>query len=125
MSLLMLVSRLPKSPPWTKCLNFLVLQPPVGLESLKGQRKLEAFGYHEHKIYVSRISISAHLLEVGASSEDLVYEIFDGEDVVLAESLLDDAVVRERDTLLVNLAVAALVDQLANGLQVGLATRVY
>ena len=61
------------------------------------------------------------LLEVGASSEDLVYEIFDGEDVVLAESLLDDGVVRERDTLLVNLAVAALVDKLADRLQVGLA----
>ena len=42
MSLLMLVSRLPKSPPWTKCLNFRVLQPPVGLESLNGQRKFEA-----------------------------------------------------------------------------------
>ena len=51
-----------------------------------------------------------------------MYEIFDGEDVVLAESLLDDGVVRERDTLLVNLAVAALVNELTDGLQVRLAT---
>ena len=66
-----------------------------------------------------------YLLKVGTSSEDLVYEIFNGEDVKLAKSLLNDSVVRQRDALLVDLAVAALVDQLANGLQVGLATRVY
>ena len=62
-----------------------------------------------------------HLLEVGARSEDLVHEILDGEDVVLAEGLLNDGVVGEGDALLVNLAVAALVDKLADRLQVGLA----
>ena len=66
-----------------------------------------------------------HLLEVGANSEDLVHEILNREDVVLAESLFNNLVVGEGNTLLVDLAVAALVDQLANGLQVGLATRVY
>ena len=48
-------------------------------------------------------------------------EILDGKDVVLAERLLDDRVVRKGNALLVDLAVAALVDQFANGLEVGLA----
>ena len=61
------------------------------------------------------------LLEVGAGGVDLVHEILDGEDVVLAEGLLNDGVVGEGDALLVNLAVAALVDKLTDGLQVGLA----
>ena len=61
------------------------------------------------------------LLEVRASGEDLVDEIFDGEDVVLAEGLLDDLVVGKGDALLVDLSVAALVDKLTDGLQVGLA----
>ena len=61
------------------------------------------------------------LLEVRASGEDLVHEILNGEDVVLAESLLNDGVVGEGDALLVDLAVAALVDKLTDGLQVGLA----
>lgn len=36
-------SRSPRSPPSTKCLNLRVLKPPVGEESLNGQRKLEAW----------------------------------------------------------------------------------
>ena len=66
-------------------------------------------------------SQDAHLLEVGAGSEDLVHEILNGEDIVLAESLLDDGVVGKGDALLVDLAVSALVDQLTDRLQVGLA----
>ena len=62
-----------------------------------------------------------HLLEVGAGGEDLVDEVLHGEDVVLAERLLNDLVRGERDALLVDLAVSALVDQLADGLKVGLA----
>ena len=62
------------------------------------------------------------LLEVGAGGEDLVDEILDREDVVLAKGLLDDLVVGERDALLLDLAVATLVDELTDGLQVGLAT---
>ena len=65
------------------------------------------------------------LLEVRAGSEDLVDKVLDGKDVVLAKRLLNDLVVGQGNALLVELAVAALVDQLANGLQVGLATRVY
>lgn len=61
------------------------------------------------------------LLEVRAGGDDLVHEVLDAEDVELAERALDDAVVGERHARLVHLAVAALVDQLAHGLQVGLA----
>lgn len=59
------------------------------------------------------------LLEVGSSSDDLVNKIFNAEDVVFAESVLNHAVVSEGDALLVDLAVAALVDKLTHGLQVG------
>ena len=61
------------------------------------------------------------LLEVGAGGEDLVDEVLNGEDVVLAERLFNDGVVGEGDALLVDLAVAALVDKLTDRLQVGLA----
>ena len=62
------------------------------------------------------------LFEVGAGGEDLVDEIFDGEDVMLAKGLLNDLVVGKRNTLFVGLAIAALVNQLTDGLQVRLAT---
>jgi len=61
------------------------------------------------------------LLEVGASGEDLVDEVFDGEDVVLAKSSLDDLIVIEGNALLVDLTVSALVDQFTDGLEVRLA----
>ena len=63
------------------------------------------------------------LLEVGAGGEDLVYEILDGKDVVFSERLLDDLVVGEGDALLVDFAVTALVDELTDSLEVGLATK--
>lgn len=69
-------------------------------------------------------SFYTYLLEVGSSREDLVDEVLDGEDVELAKSLLDDLVVGERNALLVDLAVAALVDELPNSLQVRLATKI-
>lgn len=50
-----------------------------------------------------------------------MYEILHGENVVFAKRLLNDAVVGQRDALFVDLTVSALVDQLAHGLQVGLA----
>ena len=50
-----------------------------------------------------------------------MHEVLNAEDVVLAEVLLDDLVVGEGDALLVDLAVSALVDKLADGLEVRLA----
>jgi len=59
------------------------------------------------------------LLEVGANSVDLMDEIFHADNAVLAEVLLNDGVVGKSDTLLVDLAVSTLVDELLDGLQVG------
>ena len=60
------------------------------------------------------------LLEVGADGVDLVDEILHADNAELAEGLLDDRVVGQGDALLVDLTVSALVDKLADGLQVGL-----
>lgn len=59
------------------------------------------------------------LLEVGANGVDLVDQILHTDNAVLAEVLLDDLVVSQGNTLLVNLAVTALVEKLTDGLQVG------
>lgn len=61
----------------------------------------------------------AGLLEVGADSVNLVDEVLHADDAILAKVVLDDGVVGERETLLVDLAISALVDKLADGLQVG------
>ena len=61
------------------------------------------------------------LLEVGANGEDFVDEVFHGEDVVFAKCLFDDTVAGKRNALLVDLAVATLVDEFTNGLEVRLA----
>lgn len=55
-----------------------------------------------------------YLLEVGAGSSDLVYEVLSGENVVFSESGLNDSVVGKRDSLFVDLAISSLVDQLTN-----------
>lgn len=59
------------------------------------------------------------LLEVGANGVDLVDQVLHTDNAVLAEVFLDDLVVGEGNTLLVDLAVTALVEELADGLQVG------
>ena len=59
------------------------------------------------------------LLEVGANGVDLVDQILDADDTVLAEVLLNDGIVGEGNTLLVDLAVSTLVDELLDGLKVG------
>jgi hypothetical protein len=61
----------------------------------------------------------AGLLEVGADSVDLVNEVLDADNAELAKVLLNELVVGDGQTLLVDLSVAALVDELTNGLQVG------
>ena len=59
------------------------------------------------------------LLEVGANSEDLVDQILHADNAVLAEAALDESVVGEGNALLLDLSVSALVDEFADGLQVG------
>jgi len=61
------------------------------------------------------------LLEVGPDSGNLVDEILNADDAVLAEVLLDDSVVGQGDTLLVDFAVSTLVDELLDALEVGVA----
>lgn len=57
------------------------------------------------------------LLEVGSNSVDLVNQILHTDNAKLAQVLFDDLVVGDWDALLVDLAVAALVDQLADVLE--------
>lgn len=59
------------------------------------------------------------LLEVGANSEDLVDQILHADNAVLAKVLLDNGVVGKSDALLVDLTVTTLVDELTDGLEVG------
>lgn len=61
------------------------------------------------------------LLEVGANGVDLVDQVLHADDAELAEVLLDEAVVGEGNALLVDLSVSTLVDELADGLEVGVA----
>ena len=61
----------------------------------------------------------ARLLEIGPHSEDLMDEILHAYYPVFPQIILDDLVVGEGDTLLVDLAVATLVDEFADGLEVG------
>lgn len=50
-----------------------------------------------------------------------MHEIFNRQYVILAKSVLDDRVIGQRNALAVYFAVAPLVDQLTDSLQVGLA----
>jgi len=63
----------------------------------------------------------ACLLEVGTDSDDFVDQILDAHNAVLAQIVLDKLVVGKSDTLLVDLAIPTLVDELADGLEVGVA----
>jgi hypothetical protein len=58
-------------------------------------------------------------LEVGTNSGNFVDEIFNTDDTILAESLFNDSVIVDGDTLLADLGISTLVDQFTDGLQVG------
>jgi hypothetical protein len=59
------------------------------------------------------------LLEVGAHGEYLMHDVLDAGDTELAEGGLDKLVVGDGQTLLVDLEVTTLVDELTDSLQVG------
>jgi len=63
----------------------------------------------------------ACLLEVGSDSEDLVDQVFHADDAILAQVVLDELIVGKGNSLLVNLSVSTLVDELSDGLEVGVA----
>ena len=56
----------------------------------------------------------ARLLEVRPHGHDLVHQIFHADDAEFAQVLLDDLVVGEGDTLLVDLSVSALIDEVSD-----------
>ena len=58
------------------------------------------------------------LLEVRANGVNLVNQIFDANDTLIAQHLLHHAVIRQRNSLLVNLTVTSLVNQIFHRLQV-------
>jgi len=59
------------------------------------------------------------LLEVGTNSEDLVDQVLHANDPIFAKAGLDDGVIGESNTLLVNLSISTLVDELTGSLEVG------
>jgi hypothetical protein len=63
----------------------------------------------------------ACLLEVGADGEDFVDQVFHADNAELAQVVLDQLVVGERDPLLVDLPISTLVHEFAHRLQVGIA----
>lgn len=63
----------------------------------------------------------AGLLKVRADGEDLMDQILDTEDAVFAEVIFNYLVVGERDALLLDLAITALVDEVADGFNRGVA----
>ena len=77
-----------------------VVGVPLFSESFLGRVKLE------------RPEEVVCLLEVGAKSHNLVDEILNAGNAVFSKALLDDCVVRKRDPGTVDLAEAALVDEL-------------
>jgi hypothetical protein len=58
------------------------------------------------------------LLEVGTNSEDLVDQILHTDNTILAKAVLDNSVIGKSNTLLLDLSVPALVDELTDGLEV-------
>ena len=63
----------------------------------------------------------ARLLEVGSDGENLMNQVLHTHDTVLPQMIFNDLVIGKRDPLLVDLAIAALVDEFADGLEVGIA----
>jgi len=57
-------------------------------------------------------------LEIWSNSENFVDQIFGGLDANVSNVLVNDSVVREGDSLAVDLAISALVDQFTDSLQV-------
>src|SRR4051812_15157287 len=60
----------------------------------------------------------ACLFEVRSDGGDLVDQVFHTNDAELAQGVLDQLVVGEGDALLVDLPIAALVDEFTDGLEV-------
>ena len=69
--------------------------------------------------FLVSIKCYTYTLEVWSDGVDFVDEIFHGLDANVANISFDDGIVGKCDTLAVNFTMAALVDQFADGLEVG------
>ena len=58
------------------------------------------------------------LLKVGTNGEDLVDQILNADNAILAKRVLDNGIIGESDTLLVDLSVSTLINELTNSLEV-------
>ena len=65
-----------------------------------------------------KIQIFTYSLEVWSNSEDFVDQIFGGLDTNVSNVFVNDGVIRKGNSLTVDLAVSALVDQFTDSLQV-------
>ena len=63
------------------------------------------------------------LLEAGPHGDYLVEEVLHADNAVFPEGFLDDSIVSERDTLVLDLTVASLVDELSCSLHRGIPGR--
>mmetsp|Transcript_19933 Transcript_19933/g.35876 ORF Transcript_19933/g.35876 Transcript_19933/m.35876 type:complete len:242 (-) Transcript_19933:81-806(-) len=61
----------------------------------------------------------ADLLEVGAAGDNLVDKILNADNAILTKALLNNGVAGERNTVALNLGEPTLVDELLDGLKVG------
>ena len=63
----------------------------------------------------------AGLLEIWSDGIDLMDQVLDTDNTVFAEVIFNKLVVCERDTLLVDFAISALVNKLTNRFEIGIA----
>jgi len=71
----------------------------------------------EGRVQFERPQEVVGFLEVCTASVDFVDEIFNTDDVLVSEALLDDGVISQWDTLLVDLSVSSFVDEVGDGFQ--------
>lgn len=101
--LINLLLPIPQITPLDKMLELSSPKPPIRVTQLERPQKV------------------ARLLEIRSHGINLMNEILHAHNTVLAQMILDDLVVGEGNALLVDLAVAALVDEFTDGLEAGVA----
>ena len=84
--------------PFNEMFEFPRPKPPSGIRQLERPKEI------------------TRLLEIRPHGHDLMDQVFHADDPELAQVLLDDLIVGQGNALLVDFAVAALVDQVADGL---------
>lgn len=122
--------RLPASPPSTKLVNFRSAHPPVKRAKQHEMPKASARAATVLRCKNRELTVGVGELEgvkeggggleVGSAGDQLVDQVLDTDKAVLAQSLLDDRVVVQGDPLSGDLGVTSLVDELLDGLEVGL-----